>query len=107
MRLEEFTSKLQSLIKNDIDTKAMPRVSETYRKRLEMDLNRIAQARIIERSLNENLTFIVIQDGPRSLSIIPSNPVLFKKLEFGEFNPDGSLRTPPHSVMEQIKVFIR
>jgi hypothetical protein len=41
------------------------------------------------------------------MTFIPSDPVLFKKLEFGEFNEDGTLKTPPHSVLDEWKVIIQ
>lgn len=76
--------------------------------RIVQDLNRIAQARILEQTLNENLTFRAqIDPTQKVMTLIPSNPVLFKKLEFGEFNEDGSLKTPPHSILEEWKVIVR
>lgn len=107
MDLSKFSSDLENILKKTIEEKIFPDSFERYAKRLERDLNRIAQARIAERSLNENLSFHVIVDGPKSLAIIPSNAVLFRKLEMGEFNADGSLKTPPHSVLQEIKATIR
>jgi hypothetical protein len=76
--------------------------------RVVQDLNRIAQARILEQTLNENLTFrSKIDPAQKEIIVIPSNPVLFKKLEFGEFNEDGTMKTPPHSVLNEWKVIIR
>jgi hypothetical protein len=76
--------------------------------RIVQDLNRIAQARILEQTLNENLTFRAqIDSGQKVMTFIPSDPVLFKKLEFGEFNEDGTLKTPPHSVLDEWKVIIQ
>jgi hypothetical protein len=42
-----------------------------------------------------------------TLHVIPSDPVLFRKLEMGEFNEDGTLKTPPHSILKEIKVMVR
>ena len=88
-------------------TEMTDRMMESYRKRLETDLNRIAQSRIAERSLTENLTFRVVKVGPTQLDILPSDPVLFKKLEFGEFNPDGTLKSPAHSIIADLKAIVR
>ena len=107
MDLSQFADKLRDDIAQRIAEKIIPLSMEKYRKRLEMDLNRIAQARIAEKGLTESLTFMVIVDGEKSLSIIPNNPVLFRKLEMGEFNQDGTLRTPPHSVLNDVKAIIR
>jgi len=85
----------------------MKRLMEEYRKRLEKDLNRIAQARLDEGSLKGTLTFLVVQEDAKTLVVKPSNPALFRLLEMGEFNPDGTLKTPPYSIMEELKVIVR
>lgn len=78
-----------------------------YMVRLKMDLDRIASARIREAKYDGILTFAIQQTGAKELTVTPSDPVLFKKLEFGEFDESGQLKTPPHSVMKEWRVFIR
>ena len=89
------------------NTEMMDHFFEKYIKRLEIDLNRIAMGRIAEGSLIGTLTFTVVRAGPKELHIKPSDPALFYKLEFGEFNPDGTLKTPPHSVLKEFKAIIK
>jgi hypothetical protein len=88
-------------------TEMMDHFLDKFMKRLETDLNRIAMNRIADGSLTGSLTFTVVKAGPKELHIKPSDPVLFRKLEFGEFNPDGTLKTPPHSVLKDYKAIIK
>jgi hypothetical protein len=88
-------------------TAFMQKAIGLYSKRLTSDLNRIASARIAGAEMNSSLTFRVEQVDATTLHVIPSDPVLFKKLEMGEFNDDGTLKTPPHSVLKELKVMIR
>jgi len=78
-----------------------------YIKRLEVDLNRIALAKIGEAGYENVLTFSAQHTGAKEITVTPSDPVLFRKLEFGEFDDQGNLVTPPHSVMKEWRVFIR
>lgn len=94
-------------VKQCVNTEMMDKLIDKYMKRLALDLNRIAQSRIAEGSLTGNLTFEVTRTGPKEITIKPSDPVLFYKLEFGEFNADGTLKTPPHSIMADWKAIIR
>jgi hypothetical protein len=94
-------------VKECVNDEMMEKFIKRYIERLQEDLNRIAQNRIAEEDLSENLTFEVARSGPKEIAIRPSNPVLFYKLEFGEFNADGTLKTPPHSIMKEWKAIIR
>ena len=75
--------------------------------RLVKDLERIADARIVEGELIGKMTFTYHQTEDKTFILKPSDPILFKKLEWGEFNPDGSYKTPPHSLLKELKVYIR
>lgn len=103
----EFEKDYPARFAKALDDVVMKRIMNAYRLRLEKDLNRIAQARMAEGSVDGTLSFTVVQEDARTLRIIPSDPVLFKKLEMGEFNEDGTLKTPPHSVMQELKVYVR
>lgn len=77
-------------------------------KRIVDDFNRIAMARLMERQMTESLTFTSSLDtGKKVITIHPSNPILFKKLEFGEFDENGAMKTPPHSIVQEWKVIVR
>lgn len=78
-----------------------------YIRRLEMDLNRIAMAKITEGGYEDVLTFSAKHTGAKEITVTPSDPVAFRKLEFGEFDDQGNLVTPPHSVLKEWRVFIR
>lgn len=80
---------------------------QKYMRRLRLDFERIAMAKIAKAGYQGVLTFRVEQTGPRQITIRPSDPVLFKKLEFGEFDENGQMKTPPHSVLKEWKVFVR
>ena len=85
----------------------MDHLFEKLIKRMEADFNRIAMTRLAEGSLTGALTFTVTRSGPKELTIRPSDAVLFRKLEFGEFNADGTLKNPPHSIMADFKAIVR
>jgi hypothetical protein len=89
------------------NTEMMDHFIEKYIKRLETDLNRIAMSRLADASMTTPLFFTVTRTGPKELTIRPSDPVLFRKLEFGEFNDDGTLKTPPHSILRDWKAIVR
>ncbi len=94
-------------VKQCVNTEMMDKFIAKYIDRLRQDLNRIAQSRIAEASLTSNLTFAVTRTGPKEITIKPSDAQLFYKLEFGEFNADGTMKTPPHSIMADWKAIIR
>ena len=98
-----FHERVKEVVNDDI----MEKLLAKYMVRLADDLNRIATGRLAERSIDRPLTFTVTRGGPKVLFIKPSDPVLFKALEFGEFNDDGTLKTPPHSVLAEWKAIIR
>lgn len=103
----EWAPGFHERVKQCVNTEMMDKFIALYIKRLEADLNRIAQSRIAEGSLTGNLVFTATRSGPKEITIKPSDPVLFYKLEFGEFNADGTLKTPPHSIMADWKAIVR
>ena len=89
------------------NTEMMDHFIDKYIVRLEKDLDRIAMTRLAEGEFTGSLTFTVTRTGPKELTIKPSDPLLFKKLEFGEFNDDGTLKTPPHSILADFKAIVK
>lgn len=80
---------------------------QKYMRRLKLDLERIAMAKIQAGGYEAVMTFQVEQSGEKQITVRPSDPVLFKKLEFGEFDEHGQMKTPSHSVLKEWKVFVR
>lgn len=78
-----------------------------YMKRLVKDLQRIAEAKIMETGRGGTIEFFARRSGEKEITLTTSNPVLFKALEMGEFDENGNLVTPPHSVMKEWRVFVR
>lgn len=105
--IKEWAPEFHKRVKLVANTEMMDHFIEKYIKRLKTDLDRIAMTRLAEGSLTGSLTFTVVRGGPKELHIKPSDPVLFHKLEFGEFNDDGTLKTPPHSVLQDWKAIIK
>lgn len=105
--IKEWAPRFHLRVKECANTEMMDHFIEKYMKRLEIDLNRIAATRLAEGSLTGTLIFTVLRGGPKELHIKPSDPVLFYKLEFGEFNDDGTLKTPPHSILQDWKAIIK
>jgi hypothetical protein len=79
-----------------------------YQRRLAKDLDRIALGKLADAGLPGPLTFTVtLLADRRTLAVTPSDAALFKRLEFGEFDDAGNLRTPPHSVLSEIRATLR
>jgi hypothetical protein len=79
-----------------------------YQARLANDLNRVAAMKLAEAALPGTLTFTVtMQADRRTMVVTPSDRALFSKLEFGEFDEAGNLRSPPHSVISEFRVTVR
>lgn len=110
MRIEarNIAGHLQRKMRVESEAVLLQRFLQDYRARLMHDLNRIAAAKVAEAGLEGTLTFMVrIGQDAHSLVVIPSNPDLFRKLEFGEFDAEGNLRSPPHSVMQAVRVTVQ
>lgn len=105
--IKEWAPKFHERVVECANTEMMDHFIERYIKRLEKDLNRIAMTRVAEGSIvGATLTFTVVRAGEKTLHIKPSDPVLFRKLEFGEFDDQGNLKTPPHSILRDWKAII-
>ncbi len=105
--LKEFANKRYV---DFVKSQTSPLIQDTCKRvmnRIVKDLGRIADSRLIEGEIRGKLSFTWRQIGEVSFAVIPSDPVLFKKLEWGEFNEDGTYKTPPHSVLQELKVTIR
>lgn len=76
-----------------------------YVPRLIADLERIAAAKVMEAGLEGHLTFTAkISDDAKSITVTPSDPVLFRRLELGQFDAQGNLVAPAHSVLTDLRV---
>jgi hypothetical protein len=105
--LKEFAKKRYS---DFVKSQTSPLVQATCRRvmdRMVKDLGRIADSRLIEGEILGKLSFTWRQVGEVSFVVIPSDPVLFKKLEWGEFNEDGTYKIPPHSILQELRVTVR
>lgn len=81
---------------------------DAYAARLETDFNRLALARVAEAGYDGVLVFSVeVEHAKRTIRLIPNDAELFRKLEFGEFDDEGNLKTPAYSVVQLVKVTIR
>lgn len=105
--IEEWAPKFHERVKLCANTEMMDHLLDKMIVRMEADLNRIAMTRLAEGEFTGTLTFKVTKGGPKELHIKPSDPVLFYKLEFGEFNDDGTLKTPPHSILADWKAIVK
>jgi hypothetical protein len=103
----EFVERMNDRLNNRGKNEFIERICTKCMDRVVKDLNRIADARLLEGSINGKLSFTHRKVEDTVYAVVPSDPVLFKKLEWGEFNEDGSLKTPPHSVLQELKVYVR
>jgi hypothetical protein len=105
--LKNWAKGFEDRVRLAIHTDMMDDAVAAYLPRLKKDLDRIAAARLAEASIATPLEFTITWTGRRELTITPSDPILFKTLEFGEFNPDGTLKTPPNSILTEWRVAVR
>ena len=75
-------------------------------KRLTKDFERIASTHIMEREYEGILTFKAEFDGESTIMLTPSDAELFKKLELGMFDENGTMVKPPHSIISEWRVQI-
>lgn len=106
IKAEEISGALVAKMKRE-ENDLLASWIKKYIERLRWDLNRIAMSKIAEAGYEESLTFQARQSGPKQITVTPSDPVLFRKLEFGEFDEHGEMKNPPHSVLKEWRVFVR
>lgn len=104
--LDAFLNRFKERIHGDSGP-LVERLCAKCMERVVKDLNRIADARLLEGSLKGKLIFTYNRVEATVYTVTPSDPILFKKIEWGEFNEDGSLKTPPHSILQELKVYVR
>lgn len=105
--INAFLERFRDRIQNSGSGEFLDRIGNKCMERVIKDLNRIADARLLEGSLGGKLSFTYHRIDTLVYAVTPSDPILFKKIEWGEFNEDGSLKTPPHSILQELKVYVR
>ena len=78
---------------------------DKYTEQLVKTMNWLALSVLSQRGDSRVLTFTSRRTG-KEIRIRPSDMELFRELELGRFDAEGKMVSPPHSVINEVKVML-